>query len=45
MGAAVAFVATSLPRWLGVPFAGAALALASLHAIVMFGLGTERFVA
>ena len=45
MGAAVAFVATSLPRWLGVPLAGAALALAGLHSIVMLGLGTERFLA
>jgi hypothetical protein len=45
MGCAIAFVATSLPRRLGVPLAGAALALASLHAIVMFGLGAERFVA
>jgi hypothetical protein len=45
MGAAVAFVATSLPRWLGVPFAGAALALASLHSMAMLGLGVERFLA
>jgi Predicted membrane protein (DUF2142) len=45
MAAAIAFVATSLPRWLGIPLAGAALALAALHSIVMLGLGTERFLA
>jgi 4-amino-4-deoxy-L-arabinose transferase-like glycosyltransferase len=45
MAAAVAFVATSLPRRLGVPFAGAALALASLHSMAMLGLGVERFLA
>jgi hypothetical protein len=45
MGCAVAFVATSLPRWLGVPLAGAALALASLHSMAMLGLGVERFLA
>jgi len=45
MGAAIAFVATSLPRWLGVPLAGAALALAALHSMALLGLGVERFVA
>nr|MDQ5807057.1 hypothetical protein [Actinomycetota bacterium] len=45
MGAAIAFVATSLPRPLGVALGGAALALAALHSIVMLGLGVERFVA
>jgi hypothetical protein len=45
MGAAVAFVATSLPRPLGVPLAGAALALASLHTMTMLGLGAARFLA
>ncbi|HEV3001516.1 MAG TPA: DUF2142 domain-containing protein [Solirubrobacteraceae bacterium] len=45
MGVAIAFVATSLPRWLGVPLAGAALALASLHSIVLLGLAAERFLA
>ncbi|HEX2084887.1 MAG TPA: DUF2142 domain-containing protein [Solirubrobacteraceae bacterium] len=45
MGAAVAFVATSLPRWIGVPLGGAALALAALHSIAMLGLGVERFLA
>ncbi|HEV2815334.1 MAG TPA: hypothetical protein VGW10_18910, partial [Solirubrobacteraceae bacterium] len=44
MGAAIAFVATSLPRWLGVPLAGAALSLAALHSIAILGLGVERFL-
>jgi hypothetical protein len=43
--AAVAFVATSLPRRLGVPFAGAALGLAALHAMAQLGFGVERFLA
>ncbi len=45
MGVAIAFVATSLPRWLGIPLAGAALALAALHSIATLGLGVERFLA
>ncbi|HEX8206296.1 MAG TPA: DUF2142 domain-containing protein [Solirubrobacteraceae bacterium] len=45
MGAAIAFVATSLPRVLGVILGGMALGLAALHAIAMLGFGVERFVA
>lgn len=45
MGAAIAFVATSLPRALGVALGGAALGLASLHALAMLGFGVERFLA
>jgi hypothetical protein len=45
MGAAVAFVATSLPRVLGVALGGFALGLAAVHAIAMLGFGVERFLA
>jgi hypothetical protein len=45
MGAAIAFVATSLPRVLGAALAGAALGLAALHAMAMLGIGVERFLA
>ena len=43
--AAIAFLATSLPRPLGVALGGVALGLASLHAMAMLGFGVERFLA
>lgn len=45
MGAAIAFVATSLPRALGVVLGGATLGLAALHALAMLGFAVERFIA
>ena len=45
MGAAVAWVASALPRARGVALGGAARGLAALHSMALLGLGVERCVA